>query len=95
MFRSFELLNFIEKKWDYIESSLFSLLYILVQVNNNLENINLNIDYKILENNYKKSKNIINNIIQRRQGELWDKYSNNNLFKSWDLNNYIDLELKK
>lgn len=95
MFRAFELLNFIEKKWDYLEPSLFSLLYILNNINNDLDNINIDINYKSLEVNYNKAKNIIINIVKERQSILWEKYSNNNLFKSWDLINYIDLELIK
>lgn len=95
MFRSFELLNFIEKKWDYLESSLFSLLYILIKLNSNLENINLEVDYKLLETNYIKAKAIISSLVTNRQKDLWDKYSNNNLFKSWDLNSFIDIEIEK
>ena len=95
MFRAFELLNFIEKKWDYLEPSLFSLLYILVNNDNNLENVALDINYKLLEENYIKAKGIVLELVRIRQQELWDKYSNNNLFKSWDLNSFIDIEILK
>lgn len=95
MFRAFELLHFVEKKWDYVESSLFSMLFILVLLQNQLEDVNIPINLDKLETNYLKTKKIIDSLILNRQKALWDKYSNNNLFKSWDLNSLIEVEIEQ
>lgn len=100
LYRCYELGKFIsnqEKDKVVLQNAIFSLIYSMNKINNNIQNQNIpsaNIRHHF-STSFDSAYKLIEEIIHKKQEELKSKFSMNNLFKSNEIKDLIDLNLEK
>lgn len=79
-----------------LKHGLYSLIYAMGQLDKNILNANRpDSDTQVsLENCFKKAKSIIDKIVETKREELKDRFSYNNLFKSNEIKDLIDIAIE-
>lgn len=98
LYRCYEIGKFIinqDKDKVILQNAIFSLIYSMNKINNNLQNQNIPSDQiqRHFSSSFEQAYSLIDRIIQKKQIELKTKFSMNNLFKNKEIQDLIDLEL--
>jgi len=102
LYRCYEISDFLRPKIvddnkQLITNAWYSIIYTMKNVNDNVvnENIPNGQIQEHFETSYAEAIKIILEIVERKQAELKDRFSLNNLFKGNEIKSLIDIEIEK
>ena len=102
LYRCYEISDYLRSKIvdenkQLITNAWYSIIYTMKNINDNVANENIP-SSQITEHfgkSYSEATNIILKIVERKQAELKDRFSLNNLFKGNEIKSLIDIEMEE
>lgn len=104
LYRCYEIGEFLQKKQkdnkkikDLLRHGYYSIMYCMKKMDSRILNVEITQDElnKILDDAYSKSMTLINQIVEDKTKILKERFSFNNLFKSTEIKDLIDIKIQE